>query len=151
LDAWTEKHAQFLVVTKPDTWEKTIGLDTPKYKNPRPQGVAYNEFTMESRFMDAAFKQDLHATIKPTKLMSYLLHLSTRRGDLILDPFLGWGTTAIAASLFGRRFTGIEINLEYCQAAQKRVNYAIKNAFKFEDIVEEIEPKWKDEKLGDLA
>ena len=41
--------------------------------------------------------------------------------DLILDPFLGSGTTAVAAKQLGRKFIGIEINMDYCRIAEDRL------------------------------
>jgi DNA modification methylase len=61
-----------------------------------------------------------HPTIKPVKLMSYIITLFTREGDFVLDPFLGSGTTGIASKLMGRSFVGIEREQEYMDIAQER-------------------------------
>lgn len=65
-----------------------------------------------------------HPTQKPEKLIAKLLLASTREGDLVLDPFLGSGTTAAAARKLNREFTGIEIEEEYCLLALKRLELA---------------------------
>ena len=62
-----------------------------------------------------------HPTVKPLKLMSYLITLGSREGDLVLDPFMGSGTTGIACKLLNRDFIGCEINKEYLEIAQKRI------------------------------
>ncbi len=68
-----------------------------------------------------------HPTQKPEKLMAKLILASSDQGDMIFDPFLGSGTTAVVAKKLGRRFLGIEIEKEYCLLAQKRINLAGKN------------------------
>ena len=65
-----------------------------------------------------------HPTQKPEKLIAKLLLASTNEGDLVLDPFLGSGTTAAAARKINRDFTGIEIEEEYCLLALKRLELA---------------------------
>lgn len=62
-----------------------------------------------------------HPTVKPVKLMSYLIAIGSWPGDLILDPFMGSGTTLVAAKKLGRRFIGVEISEEYCAIAVKRL------------------------------
>ncbi|REJ75511.1 MAG: site-specific DNA-methyltransferase [Acidobacteria bacterium] len=65
-----------------------------------------------------------HPTQKPEKLLAKLILASTGKGDLILDPFLGSGTTAAAARKLGRHFTGIEIEKEFCLLAARRLELA---------------------------
>jgi hypothetical protein len=62
-----------------------------------------------------------HPTVKPLKLMSYLITMGSRPKDIILDPFCGSGTTCIAALTLGRQYIGIEKEKEYCEIAQKRL------------------------------
>jgi site-specific DNA-methyltransferase (adenine-specific) len=62
-----------------------------------------------------------HPTVKPLALMHYLCRLVTPPNGLILDPFMGSGTTLIAAEQEGFRATGIEMNEEYCEIARKRI------------------------------
>ena len=62
-----------------------------------------------------------HPTQKPEKLIAKLLLASTREGDLVLDPFLGSGTTAVVSRKLQRRFLGVEINEEYCCWGLKRL------------------------------
>ena len=54
--------------------------------------------------------ENTHPTVKPLKLMSYLITMGSREGDLVLDPFCGSGTTLEAANLLKRRFTGCELD-----------------------------------------
>lgn len=71
--------------------------------------------------------KNIHSTVKPLTLMSYLITLGSRPGDVILDPFLGSGTTAVAAKQLGRQYIGIEREEEYIKIAEARVN-AVQNS-----------------------
>jgi len=62
-----------------------------------------------------------HPTVKPLALMRYLVRLVTPPNGTVLDPFLGSGTTAIAAVLEGRDWIGIEREAEYCDIAEARI------------------------------
>ncbi len=62
-----------------------------------------------------------HPTVKPIALMEYLIKLVTPPEGIVLDPFLGSGTTALAALNLGRFFIGIEFNEEYCEIARRRI------------------------------
>ena len=62
-----------------------------------------------------------HPTVKPIALMEYLIKLVTPPEGIVLDPFLGSGTTALAALNLGRFFIGIELNEEYVEMARRRV------------------------------
>jgi 16S rRNA G966 N2-methylase RsmD len=62
-----------------------------------------------------------HPTMKPEPLMCELVTLFTDSGETILDPFMGSGTTLVAAKRFGRKAIGIELNEKYCEIAAKRL------------------------------
>lgn len=66
-----------------------------------------------------------HPTQKPEKLLAKLILASSRPGDLVLDPFLGSGSTAVTAWKLGRRFIGVERQEEYCFLALKRLERAL--------------------------
>ena len=65
-----------------------------------------------------------HPTQKPEKLLAKIILASTRESDLVLDPFLGSGTTAVAAKKLNRDYTGIEADENYCLLAEKRLDLA---------------------------
>lgn len=67
-----------------------------------------------------------HPTVKPTDLMRYLCRLVTQPGGVVLDPFMGSGTTGKAAILEGFRFIGCEMDEEYYKIAEARVVHAYK-------------------------
>ena len=66
-----------------------------------------------------------HPTVKPTDLMRYLCRLVTPPGGVVLDPFMGSGSTGKAAVLEGFRFIGIELDPQYVEIAERRIATAI--------------------------
>ena len=62
-----------------------------------------------------------HPTQKPEKLLAKLIIASSKENDLVFDPFLGSGTTAITSKKLSRHFCGVEIDESYCALAQKRL------------------------------
>ena len=64
-----------------------------------------------------------HSAAFPVSLPSWFIKLFTAPNDLVLDPFVGSGTTAVAAVQLGRRYLGIDINAEYCALARRRLQY----------------------------
>lgn len=65
-----------------------------------------------------------HPTQKPEKLIAKLILASTDEGDMVLDPFLGSGTTSVVAKKLGRGYVGIEKNATYCSWAEERLERA---------------------------
>jgi site-specific DNA-methyltransferase (adenine-specific) len=72
-----------------------------------------------------------HPTVKPVDLMRWLIRLVTPPGGVLLEPFMGSGTTLMAARLEGRRAVGIEINPEYCEIAANRLRQSV---FAFDEV-----------------
>jgi DNA modification methylase len=62
-----------------------------------------------------------HSAAFPVDLPTWFIKLFTVKGDVVLDPFVGSGTTAVAAKQLGRKYIGIDINEEYCQISEERV------------------------------
>jgi DNA modification methylase len=62
-----------------------------------------------------------HSAVFPVALPSWFIKLFTLPGDIVLDPFMGAGTTAVAANQLGRKYVGIETLPEYCEIANKRL------------------------------
>lgn len=86
--------ARFFYIAKPSQRERNMGLNGEK-----------ND----------------HVAVKSIALMRYLCKLITPRGGRILDPFMGTGTTGVAAALEGFNFTGIELDPHYCKIAEQRI------------------------------
>ena len=102
---------------KPKDWEDT---DEGKFRLTFPSNF-WDDISVP--FWSMPENTD-HPTQKPEKLIAKLILASSRPGDLVLDPFMGSGTTAVVAKKLGRHFTGSEINPEYCMWAMKRLDMA---------------------------
>lgn len=70
----------------------------------------------------AAVKGNKHPAIYPVEVVEEFLHLLTPPGSLVLDPFMGSGSTAVACKKLGRHYIGYDINTEYCEDARQRVS-----------------------------
>jgi site-specific DNA-methyltransferase (adenine-specific) len=66
-------------------------------------------------------KGNIHPAVYPEFVIQEFLKLLTKEGDIVLDPFMGSGTTGAVAKKMRRKFIGIEINPEYCKYAEERI------------------------------
>jgi DNA modification methylase len=66
-------------------------------------------------------ERTIHRTQKPLKVCIPYIEISSNEGDLVLDPFMGSGTTAVACKMLKRNFIGFEINPLYCEIANQRL------------------------------
>ena len=71
-------------------------------------------------------KKNTHPTVKPIALMEYLCTLITPKNGIVLDPFMGSGSTGIGATNLGFKFIGIELEPEYYEIAKARIEYYTK-------------------------
>ena len=102
--------------------ENLQGLDTRGRTLVRDDGTK----TLVERWKPSAERKNNHPTVKPTELMRYLCRLVTPKGGVILDPFMGSGSTGKGALLEGFRFIGIEMEQEYFDIACARLE-AVQN------------------------
>lgn len=79
--------------------------------------------------------KNLHDTEKPVELMKILIENSSKENEIVLDPFMGIGTTGIACLNTNRKFIGFELDKEYFEIAKKRI----------EDRSKELEEDWDDD------
>jgi DNA modification methylase len=118
LDKWYDNRAQFIITPKASASERNKGLETN-------EGQKVNDgrkTEIDNPFQRGeTIRQNSHPTVKPLKLMSYLITMGSRPNDIILDPFCGSGTTCIAALQLGRQYIGIEKEKEYCEIARNRL------------------------------
>ena len=81
--------------------------------------MAWTSFDVATRIFDYSRGEHLascertHPTQKPLQLMEWCLRLRAKKGDIILDPFAGSGTTLVAAQNLGFEYIGCEINKDY--------------------------------------
>lgn len=66
-----------------------------------------------------------HPTQKPVDLVAYLLNKSTEEQDIVFDPFIGSGTTAVACQNINRNYIGSKISKEYCEIAEGRLGQGV--------------------------
>lgn len=83
--------------------------------------------TLLTDYPGTIYKHGMHSTAKPVPLEEYLIKTYTDPGAVVLDCYMGSGTTGIAAVNTGRRFVGIELDEHYYQIAKKRITEAINN------------------------
>ena len=91
------------------------------------------------RFPKIIPQADEHPTMKPVELFAFFINNHTEEGDLVLDPFLGSGTTAVAAKKLGRHFLGFEISPEYCKIAEERIALVEAQPNLFEKKAEQLD------------
>ena len=95
----------------------------------RDKGVKlYGEYaTLSKVYTSNVNKEDLntwgHPTIKPLNIIRTLIFNSSKEGDIILDPFMGSGTTAVACIREKRHWIGYELNPEYYKIATRRIDF----------------------------
>lgn len=95
--------------------KKQEAIPTPKYEN----RIITHSFPKS--ILSYSKDTGLHPTQKPLEMMEYLIRTYTDEWQLVFDPFMGSGTTLLAAKKQKRRAVGIEMNLEYCEIAKKRL------------------------------
>lgn len=105
--------ARFFYCAKTSRKDRNEGLTDP--------GPQFKHGTTLRKVESAETQGNNHPTVKPTDLMRYLCRLVTPAGGLVLDPFMGSGSTGKAASLEGFRFVGIELDPDYFAIAKARV------------------------------
>ena len=130
LDAWA-KHHGFLDVPKASKSEREKGLQG---KGQIPQRYGVMKGTSEHAPNRQHPHKNIHPTVKPIKLMAYLIELGCPPDGIVLDPFVGSGTTCIAAEKLGRKWIGIDDKLSYVEIAKARLSAIPKKLDKFLEV-----------------
>ena len=137
LDKWWEERVNqlpesvrktfpFLIVPKAAKSEKDAGLDmvtVVKTGLPLRDGsgdYVENEGGDGSKSTRRTRAKNIHPTVKPVALMSYLITLGSRENDVVLDPFSGSGTTPVAGKIMNRKVVAIDDKKEHCEIAVGR-------------------------------
>jgi predicted methyltransferase len=125
---WSAKSEFPLDYSAIHIWNKQVGCGS-EYERIFERNGQFNYKVYSSHFINspvaALMCNDVfsgHKSQKPLKLMIELIKAYSKEGDLILDPFLGSGTTAVACIKTNRHYIGIELSQEYCNIAQQRVD-----------------------------
>lgn len=117
-------HPGTFFVTKPTAKDRDWGCgDLPLQKKDNRLSHMTSNYT--GKVVKDVMAQNNHPTVKPIELMRRIIRLVSREGHTIIDPFMGSGTTGVAAVLEGRNFIGLEREPEYFNIAQTRINSAL--------------------------
>jgi DNA modification methylase len=133
----TGSAARFFYCAKTSKRDRNEGLDGFKEKNNRKMmGNANNTAETASvgfeRFQGTPSANN-HPTVKPTALMQYLVRLITPPNGIVLDPFMGSGSTGKACAYEGFDFIGIDQSAEYVEIARARIEFALQEENTKED------------------
>lgn len=136
------------------TWNKT---------NPTP--LTNNNYLPDTEYMIHAFKTHVwigkkrwivgnveksgfdHPTVKPQYVMIDSIQCASSKGDLILDPFVGSGSTGVAAVQMGRKFIGIEREPKYFDIACRRIEDAQKQIDMFAETTPQTQPELRQKSM----
>jgi len=133
LDAWVARNLPFLIVPKASMREKNFGLETIDSHCLGEKGNGLNRICekcgapqlkpcdCEPKSWVQPKRRNHHPTVKPIQLMSYLITIGSREGEIVLDPFCGSGTTCLAARLLKRPCIGIEKDPGYFKLAASKM------------------------------
>jgi site-specific DNA-methyltransferase (adenine-specific) len=146
LDSWWEnkikqlpesvqKTFPFILVAKPTSKEKDAGclnlnIEKKSRFNSETNSGDFSQKLMFYRNLRKneqrkVMKGNFHETVKPVNLIGYLITLVTPPNGIVLDPFIGSGTTAVAAKILSRRWIGIEKDPYYIEIAAARINFIL--------------------------
>jgi site-specific DNA-methyltransferase (adenine-specific) len=145
LDQWADKNLPdsvnrtfpFMIVPKASKSEKNAGLDELPDKemyHKDGRGNALECFGVDEHRIPPGPRKNHHPTVKPIKLMSYLIAIGSRSGDIVLDPYVGSGTTAIAAAISNRQYIGIELDPDMCDIAERRIEWHVDERIAAEQV-----------------
>lgn len=112
--------SRFFYVAKASKSEKNAGLEEMPLVESGIKSDSGRGFS-ESDPYKKILNQNFHPTVKPVKLMQYLIKLVTPLNGIVLDPFMGSGSTGVAAKGLGFGFVGIERDAEYFKIAETRI------------------------------
>jgi site-specific DNA-methyltransferase (adenine-specific) len=135
--------SRFFYVAKASKSERNKGLEGFDTKQTIGGGGTYNEEAGAKYGSIKAEGKNFHPTVKPIKLMQYLVRMITPPNGIVLDPFCGSGTTGVACKLEGFQFVGMEQDPEYSKIAEGRINNYVEENGKSK----KIKPKENEEPI----
>ena len=92
-----------------------------EYKEWKPNPLGALPTTLVSISSESKRIADNHVAVYPVELVKYFIKGSTKEGNLVLDPFMGTGTTALVCKQLGRDYIGFELQQDYIEIANKRI------------------------------
>lgn len=135
IDEFKQKIENFFIIKNILVWDKKgfgmgdlYGQYAPSYEfiifAVKEQGRKLNGKRERDLLSFAKTKCELHPTQKPVELLEYLIEKSTNKNDIVLDAFMGSGSTGVACVNTKRNFIGIELDNKYFEIAKKRIEEA---------------------------
>ena len=109
--------APYKVNGKPKDWEET---ENGNFRDTHPSNF-WDDISIPYWSMP---ENTAHPTQKPEKLIAKLILASSHKSNVVLDPFLGSGTTSVVAKKLGRNYVGVELDKTYCAWSEKRLEDA---------------------------
>lgn len=122
--------SRFFYVAKASKSERNFGLTgfeektsgSLNFRNPESSGRSEDAPSVDKMGGLTEKRTNFHPTVKPVKLMQYLVRMITPPNGTVLDPFSGSGTTGVACKIDGFNFVGLELSEEYAKIAQARID-----------------------------
>jgi site-specific DNA-methyltransferase (adenine-specific) len=133
-DGLETEWAKFFYCAKASKRDRNEGLDG--FENKRPAYESHRPNYENTKGIETPFAgtgrggkdfKNFHPTVKPVTLMQYLVRLVTPPNGIVLDPFMGSGSTGKACAYEGFDFIGIDQSAEYVEIAQARIDFALAN------------------------
>lgn len=122
--------SRFFYCAKASHAERNRGFESRRARQVTDGSIRSNPDSARAYQANSAMRKNTHPTVKPLELMKWLCLLTkTPTGGVVLDPFMGSGTTGMACKETARDFIGIELNQEYYEVAKKRVAAAQESLF----------------------
>lgn len=119
--------SRFFYVAKASQWERNFGLQEFEQKQTTGGGGGIGNYLEDINSASGKYgsekapSKNIHPTVKPIKLMQYLVRMITPPNGIVLDPYAGSGTTGIACKIDGYNFVGLELSEEYTEIANSRI------------------------------
>ena len=117
----TGSAARFFYCAKASREDRDAGLEDFDKKSAGIRGRAGTHMTRREEGFEVGHRANTHPTVKPVSLMRWLVRMVTPPGGLVLDPFMGSGSTGKACACEGFDFTGMELSPEYAAIAEARI------------------------------
>jgi len=108
-----------LIAKGESTWDKGVGQETYRNRNMRPNEKGKNKRDVWE--VNTKSFSEAHFATFPEKLIVDMIKAGCPEGGLVLDPFMGAGTTGLVAKKLNRHYLGFELNPEYIKIAEKRI------------------------------
>ena len=118
---YSEKSIQRMKKPLKKRFSRKENDDNIDYKDWSPNPLGALPTTLVNISSESKRIADNHVAVYPLELVNYFIKGSTEVGDLVLDPFMGTGTTAVSAKKLGRNYLGFELQQDYIDVANKRI------------------------------